>query len=75
MTSYSDTDCLCPFYVTNGELEIRCEGVISRTRCNSKFPNKAAKENHMDRFCRDDYRRCRLCRTLEEKYDESGNEK
>lgn len=75
MTKFSDSLCLCPFYVTNGDMDIRCEGVISRTRCTSRFPSKAEKERHMDRYCRNEYAACRLSRVLDAKYDEAGNEK
>lgn len=58
-----DTSVKCPYYVGGKDKAIVCSGGIDpdgRTEC--RFRTMSRKKDHMERFCREAYGACPLCR-------------
>ena len=64
-----DEYVVCPFYKREGDLEIKCEGIVSDVLTN-RFKNAKQKENHKEQCCMNNYGACSICKVLETKYGE-----
>ena len=71
MTTYSEVDVRCPFYISDTErpIGIRCEGITDESRLALNFINKRHKMLHMRGFCNINYEKCPLFRIIYEKYE------
>ncbi len=60
----------CPYYLREDRKlrQIKCEGVMPETDLYQRFKRVEALERHKDCFCKGDYRKCPLARTLDRKY-------
>ena len=75
MNTYGDADVKCPFFNKSDEISISCEGVdngmitknIFRTEQGNFLRQK--KKEYSDRYCKGDYKNCRLYQMLDEKYE------
>lgn len=69
-TTYQSAYVKCPFYITDHGKSIICEGV--RTECSTehRFRRKEIKDKHLQSFCCKEYKKCRMYKLLEKKYDE-----
>ncbi len=72
MSTYTQADVLCPFYIADTERpsRISCEGISGESRLVLSFTNKRYKMLHMRGFCTGNYEKCMLFKTIYEKYAE-----
>ena len=75
--NYQDSWVKCPFYREHqSEDVIVCEGVESRMNIEhtfayrSKEKRKQKRDEYLNKYCCDDYKECRIYRTLMQKYDD-----
>lgn len=59
-----DTDAVCPFYHRHKSCAIACEGIYKGTTIVTQFETGADRSIHIDKFCRDKYRSCKLYRAI-----------
>lgn len=52
--------CICPYYLSEGEKSICCEGVISGTRTLSRFASTQEREQHQRSACQS-YQYAKMC--------------
>lgn len=67
-TKWGSVNVKCPFYITDGERDTVCEGVIDKTRCAVRFRSKKRKSTYMKEKCCEDYEECPLYISLMRKY-------
>ncbi|MBQ4601625.1 MAG: hypothetical protein IJB24_02080 [Clostridia bacterium] len=59
----------CPFYLKEASSRLICEGIPEGTSNVTVFTNSLLKARHQNRYCRNDYSACALCKALMSKYD------
>lgn len=71
--TYIQAEVVCPFYVTDGNNRpyVRCEGIYDSTKLTTNFRNKKVKDEYMHRFCVSNYKDCKVCQLLSDKYKEA----
>ncbi len=73
MNDYLDSQIQCPFFVSESKLLLCCEGLLDTTCMTTSFPEKEAKLQHIDCFCRKkDGGNCPMATSLFEKYRRIG---
>ena len=68
--SYNAPTVICPFYVDDVSLRIRCEGVDEAQYVHMIFEDYGKKRSFMKKNCCQFQRRCSIARRLEEKYSD-----
>lgn len=69
MASNWGTIIMCPFYLSEGDVSIRCEG-ISSDAVQQWWAHKDAKIAYREAFCETmDYGECPVAQLLEKKYE------
>lgn len=61
-------DIKCPFFTTETELSISCEGAEAAVRNTMKFESKEAKLDYIKRYCLFYPNNCHIRNAVEEKY-------
>ena len=71
--TYIQADIMCPFYLTdeNQKPYVRCEGFYNNTKLTTNFKNKKVKDKYMHKFCVSNYKDCKVCQLLSDKYKEA----
>ena len=69
-TSWASADVLCPFYCTDSEKEIKCEGAFYKSQIKNSFKSNMDKEEAMRAKCKANYESCPFYKAIMEKYDE-----
>lgn len=64
-----DDNVLCPFYVRENVLNVKCEGLCGQHTV-STFDSKKSKAEYKEDFCQGFYWNCLLYRALEQEYNE-----
>lgn len=67
MSDYKSADFKCPFYISEFEKSIKCEGIISGT-CIHNFKSSALKEKNEIKYCMAAYSLCPFYKILNSKY-------
>ena len=61
---------ICPYYLSQSDKRIRCEGVIEGTKVSSEFSQKEEKDEYMEIYCgTHDYLQCPIASKVEEAYN------
>lgn len=61
---------LCPFYLAEESHCIHCEGVEKGSTVRMSFEHTGKKKAYRERFCEEDYDRCRISQMLTRKWEE-----
>ena len=70
-TTWQSVHVRCPFYRSDGEREISCEGLWPGTTLTvTRFRAPRQTLEHMQRLCMSRYTQCRLYSRIEEKYED-----
>ena len=69
MKYIEDTYTTCPFYMKEAGTRLICEGITEGSSTATVFGNTLLKARHQNRYCRNDYNSCALCKALMSKYD------
>ena len=73
MNDYLDTLIQCPFFIGEAKLLLCCEGLLDTTCMTTSFPDKSAKLEHIEQFCKKkDGGSCPMATGLFKKYKELG---
>jgi hypothetical protein len=75
MKRYESKYAKCPFYHSEEQGKICCEGVGGKTSIHLAFEDSKEKRTYREEFCSEHYDKCLLCHMLYSKYDEEGNVK
>ncbi len=67
MSDYGAQDVKCPFYKSEKDKSIKCEGLLS-VFCVHSFRGKQQKEKHERNFCKTNYRQCPHFKIINDKY-------
>ena len=65
----------CPYYMYDDNRTVICEGMYVNTKLISKWGQpseqiaKAAKAEHMKKYCQNKYEECMICAMLNQKYE------
>lgn len=62
-------DIMCPFFSSETEMAISCEGVEKGIRNTMKFESKGAKLDYIERFCLKYPNNCHISEAAERKYN------
>lgn len=68
LSRYDDVSAKCPFYQRSSEKNIVCEGIIENSVSVQEFNKKSDREAYRNRYCNNQYSKCRLYDILEKKY-------
>ena len=68
MSRYDDVSAKCPFYQRNSERKIVCEGIIEGSVTVQEFDKRSDKEAHRNKYCDNQYSRCKIYDILQKKY-------
>ena len=60
----------CPFFLSSGRKNIRCEGVTDESAITLSFSSEDARNNFRRTYCNTDYEECALCKMLLAKYED-----
>ena len=69
-TDFRSVYAKCPFYDTEDNNKITCEGITGESTLTIKFRKRAPKDHHAKYFCDDMYDKCMVYRMLMEKYED-----
>lgn len=71
MARWDDKSAKCPFYSTNDECAIICEGISNNTKIVLRFTKEKTKAAYKDTYCDavKCYSDCRIAKMLMGKYD------
>ena len=67
---YVSPIAVCPFYCSESPQKVFCEGVEQGSSIHLAFGDSKQLRMYMRRYCKGDYRKCLVARTLLQKYDE-----
>lgn len=67
--SYISADVVCPFYVDDNGVRIRCEGLDSAQYTHRIFKDVLQKKAFMEANCCKYKRGCSIARAIEKKYE------
>ena len=68
-TDYASVNVKCPFYLSEEEKKIHCEGLEKGSRTALEFRGKQLKENVKGKYCNGDYEKCKLYTIINQKYE------
>ena len=68
MKRHISNEVKCPFYRSEDNFRVCCEGQDSTSSYHVVFRSSADKRSHSARYCCGDYRQCGICQTLYRKY-------
>lgn len=71
--SYIAASVICPFYVDDNGVRIRCEGLDSAQYTHRIFESYEKRKDFMEKHCCRFKSGCSIARALEEKYREEKN--
>lgn len=64
---------ICPFFITESNKSITCEGIIGKENV-SRFNTVEEKKAHEEYYCtKQDYEACEICKALLGKYRQEEN--
>lgn len=66
---YVSKEVECPFYHSEDFCKIYCEGVNEMSSIHLAFGSVTALKEYKQRYCKKDYKRCRLAEMLYKKYE------
>lgn len=69
------SEAKCPFYRSDADKTLLCEGAPSGTTMKIIFPTAAQSLRYFRRYCAGDYSKCAMNRMLEGKYAPKKEEK
>lgn len=69
-TMFDDVDAKCPYFCSNTNREIRCEGITDGCTTVLRFNSQKKRNLHRRIFCDAKFKNCEIFRMLEEKYEE-----
>ena len=69
-TDFRSVYAKCPFYDTEDNKGVTCEGITRESALVLRFRGRAHKDRHTKHFCDDMYERCMIYRMLMEKYED-----
>lgn len=67
---YEDKFALCPYYHTNENRKIKCDGVEETASMHSIFKSDTAKKEYMKKYCCADWKKCRYARMMNAMWEE-----
>lgn len=67
---YGEVDIKCPFFKKIEPTSMRCEGLIDNTVIHTQFQSAVKRELYQTLYCSRSYKRCRLYKALEKRYEE-----
>lgn len=72
MAEHESKYAVCPYYRRMQQNRICCEGVSKRNTINLVFEDTYGNLRHRQEYCNslESYKKCRVCRMLDEKYAE-----
>lgn len=69
-----NADAICPFFITESQKSITCEGIIADQTV-TRFYSEEEKKMYEKLYCtKYDYESCEICRALSKKYHRAENE-
>lgn len=68
MKRHISNEVLCPFYHSEDNYKICCEGVTNESTVHVVFPAPRFKTAYSKTFCCEKYKKCKVCKMLYEKY-------
>jgi len=68
-TDYASVNVKCPFYLSEEEKKIHCEGLEKGSRIALEFRGKQYKENVKEKYCNGDFEKCKLYKPINDKYE------
>ena len=68
-TDYASVNVKCPFYISEEDKKIHCEGLEKGSRIALEFRGKQYKENVKTRYCNGDFEKCKLYTPINAKYE------
>lgn len=69
-TMFDDVEAKCPYFCSNDNREIRCEGIMDGCITVLRFDSQRKRKLHRSVFCDAKYKNCEIFRMLEDKYEE-----
>lgn len=66
----TENSVLCPFYRAEESHCIHCEGLEDNSSIRLTYAHMGKKKAYRDRFCKDEYKKCRIAGMLFEKWEE-----
>jgi hypothetical protein len=72
----ADPNVICPFYILEEKLKIRCEGYCKGTSIHIRFDSMDQKRGHKRKYCKDIkcYTSCPLYPVIMKQYEEDDGE-
>jgi hypothetical protein len=69
--TYLSAMVLCPFYMNDGKLFVKCEATLPTSRSSSHtFRSCKLKTQYIKSYCCKDYKKCRAYAAIIKKYEE-----
>ena len=68
-TDYASVNVKCPFYITEEEKKILCEGLEKGSRIALEFRGKQYKEKVKEKYCNGDFEKCKVYKPTNDKYE------
>lgn len=62
-------DVMCPFFTTETNKTINCEGVENGVKNSLRFEDRELKLDYMKRYCLKYPNECLICKAAKEKYE------
>ena len=72
---YVSKEVECPFYHSEDEQKIYCEGVNERSSIHLAFSSKTERREYRRKKCSGEYKKCRIAKMLYRKYEEQDETK
>ncbi len=69
-TDYRCADTRCPYYITEDDFSVSCEGITQDCKIVVRFGAKHPKDQHKSLFCDARYDCCEVARMLDDKYED-----
>ena len=66
---YVSKEALCPFYHSEDNQKLYCEGVDETTSIHLAFESATDRKEYRKIMCSRDYKKCHIARMLYEKYE------
>lgn len=75
MAAFESKYVVCPFYRNNDNNRICCDGVSEGSTVNIVFGDSTKRKRYMECYCDniDNYKSCKVCEMLHEKWGEEEN--
>ena len=75
MTEYGSQYLVCPYYRRTTPNRICCEGIGKRNTINIVFEDTYGNDKYKEAYCKslENYKKCRVCRMLDQMYAEEGD--